>query len=303
MKYSDCNFCDKKSIPINETIKVDGDVHCKSCFETNYTDEKLLHGKKVEQEFDSTICSSCGKDNGDIDLKKIANYPLCNDCELNIKKRTFPTWVKAFLVFIILITVFSFFWNWKYYQAYNEIKESNTHFENGDILNASKSMQKASNRVSEVKDLEVLSNFYRGYYFLTADKSQDALVEFNKCIGLVPEDYHLNSLIIQSKIGIAFDKKNYTDFLIESKNFLKIDSTKSVSLATVSSAYACLYAEKGQDSYKNQSIYYLKKALKLDSISTDAKEYRNRIEHRLYTKQIISRNDFIKKYPKGWTKN
>jgi hypothetical protein len=68
----------------------------------------------------------------------------------------------------------------------------------------------------------------------------------------------------------------------------------------VASAYACLYADKGADSLKTNALDYLAQAAAIDSTSAEAKEYRNRIEHRLATRQIIERETFIKQYPNGW---
>lgn len=303
MRYTDCDFCHKKSVPINETLKIDEKNYCHACIENEFPDENSLNGKKIEKVFDSTVCSLCDKDNGEIELKKIASHPICDNCEITIKKRTFPLWVKGFLAFILFITLFSFFWNWKYYQAYNNIKESNTYLEKGNYENASKLMADASEKVPEVEELKVLSNFYGGIDLLQKDKSKEALTALNKCKGVLPADYGLDLLISNAKIGVYFDKKDYDSFLLESKNILKVDSTKSNSWAGVASAYACLYAAKNIDSFKVKSLQHLEKALKIDSLSADSKEYRNRIEHRLYTKQIIRREEFIKKYPKGWSKN
>src|SRR5262245_50719734 len=125
MKSTDCNICENKNIPLNQTIKIDNKVYCSSCFETNFRDQRDLKNRLIEKEFDPTICSSCSNDFGSIELKKISVYPICDACEIKIKNKTFPIWVKGFFVGVLAIVIIGFIWNWKYYQAYNNIKRSN----------------------------------------------------------------------------------------------------------------------------------------------------------------------------------
>ena len=128
MKRTDCTICESKDIPINETIRIDGNIYCAACFDVNFSDKKSLESRLVEKELDPTICSSCNNDFGDLELGKISRYPLCSDCEILLRNRTFPFWVKGFLAVLIIIVVSSFIWNWKFYQAYRNIKDANMRF-------------------------------------------------------------------------------------------------------------------------------------------------------------------------------
>jgi tetratricopeptide (TPR) repeat protein len=303
MRKTECSNCDNKNVPVNETITIDEKDFCNTCFESNFSDQEKLSGKKIEKKHDPTICSACTKDFGEIELNKIGLYPHCPDCESNVKNRVLPTWVKAFFAAIILIVLFSFYWNWQYYDAYTDIKESNAYFDKGDFENASKLMTKASKEVPEVEDLKVLSNYYSGFHLLKKDKSEQALNKFTACLGKVPPEYNLNFFINQAKVGVSFDKKDYDGFLAASKEILKIDSTSADSYASVASAYACIYATKNDESAKLHSYEYLKKASAIDSTSAESKFYYNLLEYRMYAHQIISREEFKKKFPNGWIKN
>jgi CRISPR/Cas system-associated exonuclease Cas4 (RecB family) len=75
MRKIDCNICDNKELAVNDTIKIDGKVYCTSCFDSKFSDKKELENKLVEKEVDPTICSSCNKDFGDMELNKISTHP------------------------------------------------------------------------------------------------------------------------------------------------------------------------------------------------------------------------------------
>jgi tetratricopeptide (TPR) repeat protein len=303
MKQTECNSCNNKNIPVNETITIDEKDFCNSCFESNFSDQEKLKGKKVEKKYDPTICSACAKDFENLELNKIGVYPHCQDCETQINNRVFPNWVKGFFIGVILIVLFSFCWNWQYYDAYSKIKESNAYFDKGDFVNATKLMQKASKEVPEVEDLKVLSAYYNGFELLAKNDNEKALSQFTSCLGKVPPDYNLNFFINQAKIGVTFDKKDYDGFLAASKEMLKIDSTSANSYASVASAYACIYASRNDESAKTHSFEYLKKAKAIDSTSAESKFYYNFLEYRMYAHKVINREEFIKQFPNGWIKN
>ena len=302
MRTADCSSCEKRTIPLNDTIKVDNQVYCENCFEKNFTDESHLKNKKIEREIDPTVCSSCSKDFGDQELNKISAYPICKDCEIKIKNKTFPLWVKSFFIAIIVIVLVSFVWNWKFYSAYTEIKESGVYLQNGDYTNAAALMQSASEKVPEVEDLSMLASYYRGIEYLTKDRGADALVEFERCKDRVPADYNIDNLIIQAKIGATFDAKDYDGFLAASLENLALDTTLAMSQASVASAYACLYAERGKEEDKQFSVLYLEKAKQIDSLNEELKQYYNRIDHRLYSRTILKHEEFLKQFPNGWSK-
>lgn len=302
MRKIDCNICDKKEISLNETIKIDGKVYCSSCFGTSFPDQKELEKKQVEKEIDPTICSSCSKDFGEIELNKISTYPICTECEKTIKNRTFPFWVKGFFIAILIIVVASFIWNWKYYSAYSDIKKSNTYFQRGDYSNATSLMRLASQKVPEVEDIKTISIYFNGIDLLSKDKSSEALEEFEKCKEKNPTDHNINSLIIQAKMGATFDNKDYIGFLEAAKENLALDTTLAISFASVASAYACIYADKGEVEDKQNAIKYLDTAKKIDSTSQKMKSYYNMIDYRIFSQKIIKREEFIKQFPNGWSK-
>lgn len=300
MRYINCDVCERTNVPLNDTIRIDGRVYCNSCLQFNYTDKKQLAGKTIDKHIDPTICSSCGEDHNDAVLSMISTYPICAKCEQQIKSRTFPTWVKGFFIFILGVVVFSFFWNWRFYQSFNNINDSAAAFQNSDFETAASLMKLASDEVPEVEDMKILSAYYNGVYLLHNDKSSEAFAEFNKCWDKLPDDYQAPMLRIQAEIGDCFDRKDYNGFLSAAKAFLILDTNAAQSWAGVASAYACIYAQNGQDSSKLLALENLQRAKSMDSTSPESKDYCNRIEYRIYTRDIIGAKEFAKKYPHGW---
>ncbi|MFT3980860.1 MAG: hypothetical protein QM687_10355 [Ferruginibacter sp.] len=300
MRTTDCDFCGSKDLPVNNTLKIDGKLYCEPCINRHFPYESSLEGKVVERELDPTICSSCHNDFGDTILKKISVYPICDACEKERKNKAFPLWVKAFFIAVLAIVITGFVWNWKYYQAYNSIKLSNRYADSSDYEKAYTYMQDASSKVPEVADLKVLTSFYHGIDLLAKDKSAEALEQLEQSKAL-PESFRVDYFIVQANIGKAFDTKEYESFVTYSKQQLAYDTAAAYSYAAVASAYACVYASKGNDSARQESLAYLQKAKMLDS-SAEIKQYFNMIEYRIDSKRIIRREQFLKEFPNGWTK-
>ena len=163
-------------------------------------------------------------------------------------------------------------------------------------------MHKASAAVPEVEALQTLAYFYEGVGLLQTDQSAKALPVLKKCEGKLPLDYGLASLILNAESGIAFDKKDYDSFVKANQDIFTIDSTLVTNWYGLASAYSCRYAVKGDDKDKTQAFHYLAGAHKKDSLTADNQFYYNMIEYRLVTHNMITRENFKKQYPHGWTK-
>lgn len=302
MKKTDCSLCNG-SIPVNDSIKVDNTTHCSSCFDATFTEENMLQNKVVTKEHDPTVCSFCQKDFDTTELEKISQYPICTDCIKDVKNKTFPLWVKGFFAAVLLLVAFSFFWNWKYYTAYKNIQTANELFQTGNFKEAGKEMAQASAIVPEVQDLEILSSYYNGIALLNEDKNVLAIKEFNKCKDALPPDYDVDYLLLQARIGVAFDSKDYEGFLANTKELMKKDSTSVYSCAAMASAYACIYVDKADEEAKKKAYDYLQRAKNIDSVSVEAKGYYSAIEYRIDSRKIIKREEFDKQFPNGWVKS
>jgi hypothetical protein len=247
-----------------------------------------------------SACAFCKTDFGGAPLEKLSVYPICETCKTELDKKIFPLWVKLFFAGVMLLVIFSIFFNGRFYAAYMNVKQANAAYTEKNVAKAAYLMTKASNEVPEAADLALLANFFTGIDLLTRDKSTEALVAFDKCQGL-PAAFHLNELVLQAEMGSGYDKKDYKLFLTSSKAFLQLDTTQSMSWGGVASAYACLYAQSGADSLKQQSLKYFNRAKALNDTGAEAKEFYGRILYRLDSRQIISKDQFDKKFPNGYT--
>ena len=161
-------------------------------------------------------------------------------------------------------------------------------------------MSSAADRVPECEDLKVLAAYMEGRFLLWQDKPEMALQRMKLCINRLPPEYGVDDNIINAKMGAAFNAGDYDEFLACAKSFDKKYPKDRISKATLASAYACKYAETGDEKFRKQSEAFLDQARKMTADDPYFKEYENRIMHRLYSKEIISRQEFMKRYPDGW---
>lgn len=299
MRYVTCSSCAKDSIPLNNSVSVDGVVLCQDCFSETFNDKALLKGRQVLQELDPTVCVSCNKDFGDTALRKMGTYPVCDTCTVAIEKRVMPTWVKAFFAAVVLIVVFSFYWNSRFFQAHEEINNANAAFQRQEYRLAADLMSDASNHVREMEDLRHMKAYFSGIACLTEDKSTEAVDHFKSCLDFMPKDFDVSILLQQAELGSAFDKKDYHQFLMLSKMQLERDTTNVINWGSVASAYACLYATTGKDSLKTLAHIYLAH-VEADTLDPTAPQYLQRIRHRLATREIITKKEYDKRFPIGW---
>lgn len=303
MRTRTCSSCNKENTPYNESIKVDGVVYCLDCANARFKSAEELKNHLVDREPDPTVCSSCQQDFGDTELKKISTHPICSTCEKAIQEKVFPVWVKGFFAGILVIVIFSIYWNWRFFSAYRNLKEVSVMSAKEDFTEASRLATLASNQVPEVEDLSTLAAYFRGIDLLKKDSSGAAWLQFNACKDKLPVSYNIQPLLLQSRIGYSFDIKDYKGFLEACNELLAQDSSSAYSWTSVASAHACLYADKGDEEELKNSLYCLQTARMIDDTSRDMKEYYNRIEYRLDSRKIITGKEFTKQFPNGWVKN
>ncbi|AMR32861.1 hypothetical protein A0256_16260 [Mucilaginibacter sp. PAMC 26640] len=287
--------------PQEQTVQISQQDYCRSCSEQLLTYGEIHVKGAQEAEPPIPTCALCKKEFADNKLEKLGSFHICTACKTDLNKQIFPLWVKAFFAGVLALVVFSIFWNWRFFAAYQELNSANKTFSEGKMEVAATTMKDASENVPEVTILADMAHFYKGISYLSKDKSALGLVELNLCSDSLPADYHLRELKLQAQIGAEFDRADYQAFLNSSKDFLKADTTLAGSWGGVASAYACLYAQKGTDSLKKLSLYNLKRSRAIDDTSTEAKNYSSRILYRLDSRQIISKDQFDKKFPNGYT--
>jgi len=261
---------------------------------------------QVQQQIDPTICAGCGLDNGDAEFVRLGPLPVCSACEALFRNRPFPIWIKAALVGMIILVVSTFVWNSRFMSAYYELKCFESAMSAGDTQRGAAYFASLSRRIPENKDLQAYRAFYEGILLLNQDKSAEALELLESCRGRIDEESGLDILIRNAKVGVAFDRGDYDEFLRLAQELSGLNQDDPIYAGQLASAYACKYAETQDEQYKVKSLIALEQARMMTSMNPEYEayhdEYAQRILHRLHTREIIDRDEFHKRYPNGWTK-
>jgi hypothetical protein len=304
MRNTKCDNCGQ-TFTTNETFKVTDKILCRPCAEQFLKTQKNIPANQAQIQHDPTICINCGKDNGDWELKKMAGLPTCEQCAAFFKNRPYPTWLSFAMLGLVAIVILSFAWNWRFVQAYIDIRTTKTYIKAGDFATTAKLFKSAAEKVPEVKGISAMASFYQGITFLKENKSVEALKLFNSCRANIPSSFPIEEMIANAEVGVAFDNKDYDKFLAIATQLSEKYPDDPRNMAQISSAYACKYAVTGDEQFKKQSLEYLEKAKSMSQKKNglnEFAEYEDRILYRLETRDIISRDDFKKKFHNGWKK-
>jgi hypothetical protein len=282
---------------------VRGGVVCRNCAESIFKKEEIP-ANEVQQQIDPTICIGCGLDNGNTELAKLGQLPVCPTCESLFKNRPFPMWIKAALVGMVVLVISVLVWNSRFIFAYRELKCFGSSMDAGDIQQAAEYFVSASRRIPEDEGLQAYGDFYEGILLLNQNKSAEALKLLEGCRGRIDEESGLEDLILNARIGIAFGQGDYDEFLQLALQMSEKYNDSSGYVDQLASAYACKYVETQDEQYKDKSLVTLERANTLVIVNSAEEkahtEYAQRILHRLHTREIINRDEFNKRYPNGW---
>jgi hypothetical protein len=70
--------------------------------------------------------------------------------------------------------------------------------------------------------------------------------------------------------------------------------------ATLASAWACKHAQTGEPAFRERALECLEEAAKMAQGDPQFTEYEDRIRHRLDSREIITRDEFQRRFPNGW---
>ena len=301
MRKGNCDKCGQ-SFVLNELVSVFNETLCDCCTEDRLknTAQERITGETVYRLTDPTICSRCGADGGQQEYGLLLKMPVCDSCGEHMRKYPFPLWIKAACLGLIVLVVFTISWNWRFFRARILMdRATKAVFLEGRLVDGAGQMQTAARLVPESGDMATLSNLMSGLVEMQEENYEKALDHFGRCSGL-PPDFGLDTLIVRCRIGAAFDNKDYREFLKFALQFQESSPDDPVSVAQVSSAYACLYATNGNDEDKDKAMEFLSRAEKLSVNSVDSgfDEYKERILHRIETREVISRQEYYERMGK-----
>ena len=256
-------------------------------------------------ETDLKICQRCGVENS-AELATVANLRVCPACAEIMNNYPFPRWVKNAAIGLAALVVFATLWNMRFIRAIVEMKRFQAAILTQDAITTEKHIAAASAFVPENNDLRVLASFYRGIILVGEDKYDEAIALLEEAGKKLPPTWGASFFLRQAKMLKAFDDKDYDMFLEYSKELLAQHPQVGHFHAGLASAYACKYAETGDAEFRTQALASMKTARAL-SMSEPEKQMlegiESRILHSLATREIISSEEFTKRFPDGWNEN
>ncbi len=286
-----------RSLPIKETSKTDGRILCAECY------EKVTSTGTAASEFryqaDPTVCGRCGFDNGSTPLPTLAGLPMCQQCTDFLRNRPFPSWIKISFAGLIIFVVLAGVWNMRFFLAWKDTRVA-LKLMGQDMGQAAERMRTARDRVPESSDLQTLSAYFDGIVYLQQNRSEEALASFEKCEHSLPPTFGVDLLILRARSDVAFDTKDYDGFVAVAKEMTLKKPDDHFSHAMLASAYACKYAVTGDTAFREQAMAALERARIMSGDDPSFKEYEQRILHRLSTQEILTAQEFHRKFPNGW---
>jgi hypothetical protein len=276
---------------------IQGRTLCASCAEQFIAEHPGQRG--VARQVDPTVCAGCGADNGDVPHERLMGLPACAKCLQFYRHRPFPRWVKLGFAGLAALVLVSLAWNWRFFEAYFEIKGALARMHQRDLAGAARQATAAAAHVPEAADLQELAAFFQGLVFLQADQCQKAEGCFARA-GHLPPAYRVAEMEQQAAMGAAFDRHDYDRFLQFAEEMAERHPRDAVLQAQVASALACQYAVHGDAALRARAEAKLAEAKRIGNVAVQAVHYEERIRHRLETREIIGGQEFMKRFPHGW---
>jgi hypothetical protein len=304
MRSASCAACEK-SVPMGEAFFVAERTLCAECankFLEERGNTKVKPGE-ITRLVDPTVCAQCAKDGGSEELPRIANLPVCETCDELFRNRPFPTWLKVSFAVFLCVAVGAFVYNMRFFLAYVDLVRGNRALENQQVDKGVTLLAAAAERVPEIPELATIPNLFKAGQLIKEEKNREALTLLEKTH--LPPKSELESTYrdveLEAQLGLAFQERNFDRFLEHSQQLLAKHPNECSALGGAASAYACKYAETGDAQYRTQALSYWDQAKKQAGEHKDlVEDFENRLQHRLQTREIISRKEFAERYPNGW---
>lgn len=302
MKEIACQACGRP-FPMNKMFTLLERSLCETCGQQELDKQPVGAPPEVVRQVDPTVCQKCEADGGTRVLPLVMGLPVCDACEHELRHRPFPTWVNLSLAAMVALAVAALFYNERFFLGYLEMHRALRALEARDMEETATLMNAAAAHVPESEELRDWADLFTGIDLANQDRSAEAVPPLQRCVSRMPPGSPFGEIaqacLLQAEGGAAFDAKDYDKFLEKQLAILESQPNEPMAVAGVASAYACLYASTGLELHKSEAMRHLDQAT---SQSQDAEilEYRQRILHRLDSRQIITRAEYQRRFPKGW---
>jgi len=298
VKTETCESC-HASVPRHHSLTVQGRLLCQPCAESLVAQTPdSVAPMDVSWNRDETICGRCEADGGDFPHGEIGGMPICQACEAYMRNWPFPGWVKAAAAVLVILGIASFFLNIRYAQAYFLARNAERDFQAGNLAAAAEQAKRARSLVPGFPQYQFEADLFEGCHLMSLSKNAESLEKFKEAERIAGTAPLLTQLIGHARAGAAFDRKDFDQFVTLSKEVHAAEPNDRTLGYQVASAYACKYAEAGDEEFRELAKQQL--AVMGDPRDEEEKTYLQRIHHRLATRTIMTAEGFKTRFPDGW---
>lgn len=163
-------------------------------------------------------------------------------------------------------------------------------FEGGLIEEVNNLLDRVNKAYGEVAKVQELAK---------QDKEEEALAHAENARRLFPESRLIRLLHLQVKGAVHFERKEYNAFLAAAEEAAGLAPELPRVQASLASALAAQYARTGDEVWRKKAQERLEEAralCKTDQDRKDFEEYRERIEYRLSSKEIIDKKEYDRRF-------
>jgi hypothetical protein len=299
MKRTACERC-AGEFPLGDTYDVYGKTLCQDCADRELRERsrsrKPIEDSRINRNTDPTVCAKCGFDNGGEELETAGGIPFCPRCHQGMLRRPFPGWVKVAFAIVLALAAYSLARNMRFIRGYVEMKQAARAADALDLEGAVRLTQAAAGHVPESREVQAVADFYRALYLITVeDDCTEALRLLERCESVFGPE--IAPVKRSAEAGAAFERKDYDAFLQKQLELLELSGEEPMAFAGVASAYACKYADTGEERFREKALQYLAKAEELAPLGDEGlAEYKKRIMHRIESREIISAKEYQEKF-------
>ncbi len=304
MRDGTCEQCGSKR-PLGEMFQVFGRSLCQPCADADVAgrQSRKIPPGAVSKLSDPTVCSGCGRDNGNFELAQLGGgVPVCADCEQKFRNPVFPPWIRVSFAALLLMAALCSMANWRFLSAHLDLRRGMRRAEAGDARGAAAEFAAASRQVPESDEVAGVSAFYQGLALITDEKPTEALEYLRKVPPAIANNPQFADVVLTAEAGTAFDRKDYDQFLAKSNAMLARHPSDARALAGVSSAHACKWAATGDASSREAALDFLDRARRAAPPDGQFRAYEGRILYRIDSRDVISRQEYERRFPRGYVR-
>jgi hypothetical protein len=210
-----------------------------------------------------------------------------------------PAWAKVALAAALVLIVVMGVRYFPALAAYLAASQAQRAAANQDFDTAARRMRAAAKWVPGHPQYLSSSKYFQALALVQDDRMSEALAVLQELLEWTPNDAGVKTLALQAEMGVALEQREFDRMLRSAQDLSALNPGHPLSLLSEASAYASRYASSGDEAALGKARELLAEAAVLDPAG-DLNDYRNRIEHRLATGELMRRKEFERRFPQGW---